>query len=98
MKNKGLFYSVIALVATIVFSFTSTNVSSLYVLGSLGGSVSTASYTVAIFGVANATSIPLALTFGGRFGRKLMIQWCLALYILATYCLGLSENFPTFLV
>lgn len=96
--NKLFFYSALGIIATIIFSFTSPLMASLYVLGALGGSPSTASYSIAVFGIANGTAIPLGLTFGGRFGRRAMTEGCLFLYILVTYCLGLASNYPTFIV
>ncbi len=96
LVTKGLKYSALTITASVIFSFTSTNLSSLYILGELGGSNTTASYTISLFGIGNALTIPLGTNHGGKLGMKKMTWCCIFLFLLATFFLGLSPNYPIF--
>ena len=70
----------------------------LYILGDLGGAVTTASYTITFFGLGNGLAVPLGLTYGGRFGKKVMAITCLYAFLIVTAGLGFVPNYPIFIL
>jgi DHA2 family multidrug resistance protein len=80
----------------ILFNFSVTNMASLYILGSLGGSTDTASYSVAFFGLGNALTIPLGNYLKGSIKQSMMI--CLCLFAFFSFLAGFAPTYPFFIV
>jgi DHA2 family multidrug resistance protein len=80
----------------ILFNFSVTNMASLYILGSLGGSSDTASYSVAFFGLGNALTIPLGNYLKASIKRSMMI--CLLLFAFFSLVAGFASTYPFFIV
>ena len=99
MKKKspnGLFYSSLFVVGSVTFSYTSTNLAALYILGELGGDPSTGFYTVSLFGIGNCLSVPLGLAINSRARKARTSIICLILFVLVAFFLGLAPNFPIY--
>ncbi|MBP9842020.1 MAG: MFS transporter [Simkaniaceae bacterium] len=99
MKNptKSFLFACFGLVFCVIYGFAETSMASLYILGSLGGSPDTASYSVAFYGVGNALTLPLARYLGRLYGIKPMLQWCIPLFIIMTFISSCASTYPLFI-
>jgi len=96
-KPHLLIYSAIGLICIIVFNFAATNMAALYILGDLGGSFDTASYSLAYFGFGNCVAVPLGKLMGFKYGRKKILTICLVCFCVITLLVGLSPTYPVFI-
>ncbi|MCH9613540.1 MAG: Fatty acid resistance protein FarB [Chlamydiia bacterium] len=96
--NKKILYTALALISTIIFNFAVTNMAALYILGDLGGSAMTGSYSLAYFGFGNCLGVPLGKILGLKYGRKKVLTVCLVFYVLTTFTIGFSSTYPIFII
>ena len=92
-KTTFFLYLCLFSVFCVLFSFSVTNSATRYILGAIGGSNDTASYTIAFYGMGNSLSIPLALGFCHRYGTKKFLLTCLYLFTIFTCLSAFSINY-----
>lgn len=95
--SKWLVYNASAILFMIIFVFTSTNMASLYILGSLGGSPTTASYSLAFFGVGNTLSVPLGQALGEKIGQKKLLAISMISFTIFVFFAAFSTTYFTLL-
>lgn len=81
-----------------IFAYTSTSMAAPYIFSDLGGNRMTQAYPIILFVIGNVAGLPLARTFGGFLGKKTASIMLIILFILSTYALALSPNYPIFLI
>jgi MFS transporter, DHA2 family, multidrug resistance protein len=91
--SKLLVYNASAILFMIIFVFTSTNMASLYILGSLGGSATTASYALAFFGVGNTLSVPLGQALGDKIGQKKLLAISMISFTIFVFLAAFSTTY-----
>ncbi|MFI5343558.1 MAG: MFS transporter [Chlamydiales bacterium] len=95
--SNTTFVALFLVIFMVVFSFTLTLISSIYIVSDLGGSTDIAVYTVSFYGLGNALGIPLARSLSYKHGTVKLL--CVSLHLFAIFSLlcGFSTNYSEFL-
>lgn len=91
-----LHYSAIGIVALIIFSFSVTNMASIYIVSALGGDQWLSHYAISFFGLANCLAMPLALPLSARFGKARILKIGLFAFIALSFLLSTAKTYPYF--
>lgn len=95
---KHLKFYALGMMFCLLFVYADTNMSSLYIMGTLGGSPIQSAYPFSYFALGNAITIPLAVHLGPRFGIRNMLKICLLGFITTTALTTFMPTYGAFIV
>lgn len=91
--SKLLKISALGMMFCVLFVFSDTNMSSLYIIGTMGGSNVISHYGMVYYAYGNAMTVPLAIPVGKRIGQKTLLKICIVLFV---FFIALSMCAPTY--
>lgn len=93
----GVFIAIFTSVFLVIYNFSVTNMASLYIVGDLGGSTDTASYTISIFSLGNALGVPFGRALYERVGNLRLFLCSMLLFAFFSELCSLANTWPIFL-
>ncbi len=96
-KLTGVFIAIFASLFLVVYNFAVTNMAAIYIVGDLGGSNDTGSYTISIYALGNALGVPFGRALYERVGTLRLFLWSMLLFALFSELCSLATTWPLFL-
>ncbi|MBM3201099.1 MAG: MFS transporter [Chlamydiae bacterium] len=95
--SKKIIILILLFIFGVLFNFSITTMSAIYIVGDLGGSSFIAPYAMSFFGVGNALTLPLANYMRLRVGFRKAILFTLFSFAFVTSLVGCATFFPSFI-
>ncbi|MBY0529405.1 MAG: DHA2 family efflux MFS transporter permease subunit [Rhabdochlamydiaceae bacterium] len=96
-KKPGILFALFFTLFMVIFNFTMTNMAAIYIVGDLGGSNDTASYTISIFAVGNALGVPFGRALYERIGTMRLFVICMLLFAFFSLLCPFAATWASFL-
>ncbi len=96
--SKSILLSLYLCVFLSVFSYTSSIMAGIYIVGSLGGSNDISSYTVVFYGLGNALVFPLSSKLAEWYGKERVLCASLLLFCIPTFLCIFADHFFTLVI
>jgi MFS transporter, DHA2 family, multidrug resistance protein len=94
--SASLFIGLFCMAFFGIINFTLSIMASPYIVGELGGSNNTATYTVAFFAIGRAVGIPLGLPLLPRIGTVRLLVISMLLFAFFSWSCAIAPNYPFF--
>ncbi len=94
--SASLFVALFITLFAVIFNYTLSIMASPYIVGDLGGSNDTASYTVSFFALGNALGVPLGRTLLSRIGPVRFLVIAMLLFAFFSAACAFAPNYPLF--
>lgn len=92
----SLFIALFCTLFSVIFNYTLTIMASPYIVGDLGGSNDTATYTVSFFALGNALGLPLGRNLLSRIGTARFLVTAMLLFAFFSWTCSMAPNYPFF--
>lgn len=96
--SKALLYTAFGVNGLLMYSLAVTNMASIYILGELGGSPVTTSYTITFFALGNALTVPICFAICRPLGMRTTLYVCIIAFIMISFFMTFSPTYPIFLL
>lgn len=94
--DRLLYVAIFCTLFTVVFNFTLTLMAAPYIVGDLGGSNETASYSVTFYALGNALGIPLGRTLLNKIGTVRFLILCMFSFVFFASLCANAPSYPFF--
>lgn len=91
-----LYIALFCMLFSVIFNYTLSIMASPYIVGDLGGSTEIASYSVSLYAIGNALSIPLGKPLIARMGAARIVTVVLILFAFFSLMCAISPTNPFF--
>ncbi len=91
-----LFIALFLALSSVIFNYTLSLMASPYIVGELGGSNDTTTYTVSFFALGNALGIPLGRTLFPKIGTARFLVIAILLFTFFSWMCAIAPTYPFF--